>query len=98
MSINRLMKVIISPLITEKATQIAEKNKQFSFSVLKDANKFEIKSAIEMLFKVQVKSVSTVNINGKSKRFGKFIGRRKDHKKAYVRLIDGQEINFTEVV
>ncbi|AWD32795.1 50S ribosomal protein L23 [Candidatus Kinetoplastibacterium sorsogonicusi] len=98
MNIDRLMKIMISPLITEKATQIAEKNKQFAFLVVPDATKLEIKNAVEMLFKVQVKSVSVINIKGKLKRVGKFMGRRKDQKKAYVKLMNGQEINFTEVV
>ena len=64
------------------------------FKVASDATKPEIKAAVELLFKVQVESVQVANVKGKEKRFGRFIGRRKNWKKAYVSLKPGQEINF----
>src|SRR5476651_1226713 len=90
----RLMKVLLAPVISEKATMVAEKNEQIVFRVTTDATKPEIKAAVELLFKVEVESVQTVNVKGKQKRFGKLSGRRKNWKKAYVCLKPGQEINF----
>jgi large subunit ribosomal protein L23 len=81
-------------VISEKATQVAEKNEQVVFQVARDANKLEIKAAVELLFKVEVESVQVVNQKGKSKRFGRYEGRRDHTKKAYVSLKPGQEINF----
>lgn len=92
----RLMKVLVAPIISEKATMVAEKNEQVMFRVLPDATKPEIKAAVEMLFKVEVLSVQTVNRMGKEKRTGRFIGRRNHTKHAFVCLKPGQEINFTE--
>ena len=66
------------------------------FVVIPDATKPEVKAAVELLFKVEVKSVQISNLKGKSKRFGRFMGRRNDVKKAFVCLKPGQEINFTE--
>ena len=91
----RLAKVLVAPIISEKATRIAEKQNQVLFKVLRDANKFEIKAAVELMFKVEVESVQTVNQKGKTKRFGKSIGRRDHVKKAYVSLKPGQELNFS---
>jgi large subunit ribosomal protein L23 len=100
MSVNhsqeRLLQVLLSPQISEKATYVADKNEQVIFMVLPDAKKPEIKAAVEMLFKVKVKSVQVSNLKGKIKRVGKSIGRRSDLRKAYVCLQPGQEINFTE--
>ena len=90
----RLMKVLLAPVISEKATMVAEKNEQVVFLVTPDATKLEIKAAVEMMFKVQVESVQVVNQKGKAKRFGRFEGRRNHTKKAYVSLKPGQEINF----
>lgn len=91
---SRLYQVILSPVVSEKATFIAEKNEQIAFAVAKDATKPEIKAAVELLFKVQVESVQVLNQAGKVKRFGKFMGKRASVKKAYVSLKPGQEINF----
>ncbi len=92
----RLLQVLVSPQISEKATDIADKNAQVVFIVLPDATKPEIKAAVELLFKVEVESVQVSNLKGKVKRTGKNIGRRNDQRKAFVCLMPGQEINFTE--
>jgi len=97
MNAERLMQVILAPVVTEKATMVAEKNNQVAFRVVADATKPEIKAAIELLFKVEVDSVQVANRKGKEKRFGRFIGRRRNERKAYVSLKAGQEIDFTEV-
>ena len=91
---DRLLQVIVAPQITEKATRIADKNQQIAFKVRTDATKPEIKAAIELVFKVEVDSVTVVNVAGKAKRVGRTVGRRQDWKKAYVSLKPGQEINF----
>jgi large subunit ribosomal protein L23 len=93
----RLMTVLRAPLISEKSTFVADRDEQVVFEVISDATKPEIKAAVELLFKVQVKSVNVSNVKGKQKRFGRFIGKRRDWKKAYVGLKSGQEINFAEV-
>ena len=90
----RLMQVLLAPQISEKATYIADKNEQVVFRVASDATKPEVKAAVELLFKVEVKAVQVANVKGKEKRFGKMMGRRKGWKKAYVCLKPGQEINF----
>ena len=92
----RLMKVLLAPVISEKATMFAEKNEQVVFLVTPDATKLEIKAAVEMMFKVQVESVQVVNRAGKIKRSGRFTGRRNHTRRAFVCLKPGQEINFTE--
>ena len=92
----RLLQVLLAPQISEKATYIADKNEQVIFRVATDATKPEIKAAVELLFKVQVKSVQVSNLKGKVKRFGRSMGRRSDVKKAFVCLKPGQEINFAE--
>lgn len=92
---SRLAQVLVAPIVSEKATSAAEKNNQVLFKVLRDATKPEIKAAVELMFKVEVKSVSTVTQKGKIKRFGKGIGRRDHVKKAYVSLKPGQELNFS---
>jgi large subunit ribosomal protein L23 len=91
---DRLLQVIVAPQITEKATRIADKNQQIAFKVRTDATKPEIKAAIELVFKVEVDSVTVINVAGKAKRVGRTMGRRQDWKKAYVSLKPGQEINF----
>ena len=91
----RLAQVLVAPIVSEKATLVAEKHNQVLFKVLRDATKPEIKAAVELMFKVEVASVSTVVQKGKVKRFGKSIGRRDHVKKAYVSLKAGQELNFT---
>ncbi len=95
----RLMKVLLAPVVSEKSTFIGEKNNQYTFRVTSNATKPEIKAAVELMFsgkdkKIEVLSVQVVNIKGKEKRFGGATGRRKNWKKAYVRLKSGQEINF----
>ncbi|MEQ4619493.1 MAG: 50S ribosomal protein L23 [Corticimicrobacter sp.] len=97
MSNDRLWQVILAPIVTEKATFIAEKYQQVAFRVVSDAAKPEIKAAVELLFKVQVESVQVLNRKGKVKRFGRFVGRRRNERKAYVTLKEGQEIDFAEV-
>ena len=94
MNEERLYQVILAPVISEKATHIADKHEQVIFRVAPDATKPEIKAAVEMLFKVQVDDVKVANVKGKIKRFGRFFGRRANWKKAYVCLKPGQEINF----
>lgn len=93
---NRLLQVLLAPQISEKATFVADKNEQVIFRVASDATKPEVKAAVELLFKVEVKSVQIANVKGKEKRFGKFMGRRQGWKKAFVCLKPGQEINFAE--
>jgi large subunit ribosomal protein L23 len=90
----RLMQVLVAPIVSEKATQVADKNNTVLFKVLQDATKPEIKAAVEQLFKVQVTAVNVLNQKGKAKRFGKTVGRRDHVRKAYVTLQVGQEINF----
>jgi len=92
----RLMTVLLAPVISEKATQIADKHEQVIFRVAQDATKPEIKAAVELMFKVSVEKVQVVNVGGKKKRFGAFNGRRRNWKKAYVCLAEGQEINFAQ--
>ncbi len=92
----RLMQVILAPVISEKSTFVADKHEQVIFRVIPDATKPEIKAAVELMFKVQVESVKVANVKGKEKRFGRFIGRRNTWKKAYICLKPGQEINFAE--
>jgi large subunit ribosomal protein L23 len=91
------MQIILAPIVTEKATFVAEKRNQVAFRVVADATKPEIKAAVELLFKVQVDSVQVLNRKGKVKRFGRFTGHRRNERKAYVSLKDGQEINLAEV-
>ncbi|MDB5777638.1 50S ribosomal protein L23 [Polaromonas sp.] len=90
----RLMQVLVAPIVSEKATMIAEKSNSVTFKVLQDATKFEIKAAVQLMFKVDVKAVAVVNIKGKTKRFGKSVGRRDNLRKAYVTLQAGQELNL----
>lgn len=97
----RLMQVLLAPVISEKGTFIGEKNNQFVFRVARDATKPEIKAAVQLLFspkdkKLDVESVRIVNVKSKEKRMGKFTGRRSGWKKAYVGLKAGQDINFAE--
>ena len=94
MNQERLMKVLLSPIISEKSTATAERNNHVAFRVLQDATKPEIKAAVELMFKVQVTSVRVLNQKGKAKRFGRTEGRRRNVRKAYVCLAQGQEINF----
>ncbi len=90
----RLMQVLVAPIVSEKATMIADKTNAVTFKVLQDATKYEIKAAVQLMFKVEVKSVAVLNIKGKTKRFGKSMGRRDNIRKAYVTLKAGQELNL----
>jgi large subunit ribosomal protein L23 len=95
---SRLAQVLVEPIISEKATTVAEKHRQVVFKVLRDATKPEIKAAVELMFadqKVEVESVQTVNQRGKEKKFGRSIGRRDHVKKAYVSLKEGHDLNFS---
>ena len=92
----RLMQVLLAPVVSEKSTYVADKANHYVFRVASNATKPEIKAAVEFMFKTQVKSVSIMNVRGKQKRFGRFMGKRAGWKKAYVALQPGQEINFAE--
>jgi large subunit ribosomal protein L23 len=94
MNKERLMQILISPVISEKSTIAADANRQFAFHVVPDATKPEIRKAVELMFEVQVEDVRVVNIKGKSKRFGQRMGRRSDVRKAYVKLAPGSDIDF----
>ncbi len=94
MSKNRLYQVLLSPRVTEKTTRVSEQSNQYVFRVIKDANKSEVKGAVEMLFDVSVESVRIVNVKGKNKAFRQRMGRRSDWKKAYVRVQEGQVIDL----
>ena len=93
MNQQRLMQVILAPVVSEKSNLLAEKRNQMTFKVLPNATKQEIKAAVELLVGVEVASVTTVITKGKVKRFGRTIGRRSDVKKAYVSLAAGQQID-----
>ena len=90
--------LIAAPLITEKGTFVNEVGNQVVFQVRPDANKLEIKHAVERLFKVKVLKVRTANMLGKMRRVGRSLGRRPHWKKAYVTLAEGQRIDFFEQV
>ena len=96
MNSERLTKVILGPVVAEKASRVAEKHNQVVLKVLPSANKLEIKKAVEMLFDAQVDSVTTTNVKGKTKRSRPSVmGKRSDWKKAYVTLeAEGTDINF----
>ena len=90
----RLLKVILAPVISEKSTRVADKLNQVVFRVLPDATKQEIGAAVDSLFKVEVAGVQVLNVKGKVKRSGRVTGRRNNWKKAYVTLKPGQDIDF----
>jgi large subunit ribosomal protein L23 len=94
MSKERLMKILLSPIVSEKSAMVADSSNQFGFKVAGDASKPEIAAAVELMFDVKVDSVRTINVKGKQKRFGAVMGRRSDWKKAYVRLKAGHDIDF----
>ncbi len=94
MNVERLTKVIVGPVVAEKASRVAEQHNQVVLKVLPNANKLEIKHAVEHMFDVKVASVTTANVKGKVKRTGRVMGKRSDWKKAYVTLVDGADINF----
>jgi len=94
MSNDRLYQVLLAPRVTEKTTQVGEDSNQYVFQVVNDANKAEVKGAVELLFDVSVESVRMVNVKGKTKSFRMRPGKRSDWKKAYVRVQEGQVIDF----
>ena len=98
MNQERLMKVLVGPIVSEKSTMIGEKHKQISFVVVPDATKYEVKAAVELLFNTKVSSVLILNLKGTQTRFGRYLGKRNDVRKAYVTLAEGQEINFEQEV
>ena len=97
MNQERLMKVLLAPLVSEKSTRLADANRQFAFKVLPSANKPEVRKAVELMFDVKVTGVQIANVRGKSKRFGQTQGKRADWKKAYVTLAEGHDIDFMGV-
>lgn len=94
MNQERLIQVLLAPHVSEKSNRVAERYNQIVFKVARDATKPEIKDAVELMFKVKVKSVAVLNVKGKRKRFGAMNGRRSDWRKAYVSLEVGHEIDF----
>ena len=92
----RLLQIILAPQVSEKSTRIADKHEQVIFHVVSDATKPEVKAAVELLFKVKVDDVQMLNVKGKHKRFGRFMGSRSDWKKAFVCLQAGQQINLVD--
>lgn len=97
MNQERIFKVLLGPHVSEKATVVADLNNQVVFKVAPDATKPEIKAAVEQLFDVKVEGVQVANIKGKHKRTRYGIGKRSDLRKAYVRLQEGQDIDFMSV-
>ncbi len=94
MNQERIYKVLLGPVISEKAASASESANQVVFKVVNTAAKQEIKAAVEKLFDVKVESVRVLNVKGKTKRTRYGMGQRSDWKKAYVRLQDGQDIDF----
>jgi large subunit ribosomal protein L23 len=94
MNKERLMQILLSPVVSEKSTIAADAHRQYVFAVATDATKPEIRKAVEMMFNVKVDRVQVVNSKGKTKKFGRLSGRRKDERKAYVRLAEGSDIDF----
>ena len=88
------MNVILSPIVSEKTERVSDAHRQFVFEVLRDANKREVKQAIELMFKVEVESVQVCNVKGKVKSFRNSPGRRRHRKKAYVKLKPGFDIDY----
>lgn len=96
MNQERLLTVLLSPYVTNKAYDMADKFSYAVFKVATNATKKEIKQAVEMLFEVKVEAVKTLNVKGKSRRSGRISGRTKNWKKAYVRLQEGHDISFVD--
>ncbi len=94
MNQERLMKILLSPHVSEKSTMAAERDRQFVFKVIPDATKPEVKKAVELMFDVDVQGVRIMNVKGKRKQVGRIPGRRSGWKKAYVTLGPGQDIDF----
>lgn len=94
MNMERLHQIILAPVISEKSTSAADLANQVVFEVLPNATKPEVRQAVEHHFNVKVEDVQIVNVRGKVKRFGRSPGKRRNWKKAYVRLAEGQDIDF----
>ncbi len=90
----RMSKILVGPVVSEKSTRAADLNNQYVFKVLRDASKPEVRKAVEKMFDVKVTAVQLLNVKGKTKRFGQTTGRRSDWKKAYITLAEGSEIDF----
>jgi large subunit ribosomal protein L23 len=88
--------IVLRPIVTEKSSLLKESGNQYVFEVQRDANKIEIRKAVEKLFKVKVVSVSVINMEGKEKRLGRFSGKKADWKKAYVKLSPKDKITIFE--
>ena len=98
MNNERLSRVLLGPVVSEKSSRVADKSQQIVFKVLPGASKLEIRNAVEKMFDVKVTAVQVANVKGKVKRFGQTLGRRSDWKKAYVTLAEGSDINFMGAV
>ena len=94
MNQERMHQILLRPVISEKSTSEGNESQQVVFEVLQDANKVEVREAVEKLFNVRVENVRVLNVRGKVKRFGKTPGKRTNWKKAYVRLAEGDDIDF----
>jgi large subunit ribosomal protein L23 len=94
MNQERLMSVLLAPHVSEKGARLQEQSNQVVFRVRPDANKDEIRRAVELMFEVKVADVRVANVRGKVKRFGQMMGKRGNWKKAYVRLAEGQSIDM----
>lgn len=94
MSLYQLTRILDVPLISEKSTILAEKNRQIVFKVSRSSTKKQIKNAVEAMFNVEVDAVRVLNVKGKQKRFGRTLGKKSDWKKAYVKLKEGHDIEF----
>jgi large subunit ribosomal protein L23 len=94
MSRERLMSVLVAPHVTEKTSLALQDRNQYAFRVRRDATRGEVRQAVELMFQVKVERVNVVNEPGKTRRFGRTTGRTQDWKKAYVRLADGQSIDY----
>ena len=98
---DRLALVLLAPIVSEKSTMVADKLRQIAFRVAADATKGDVKNAVEAMFKeqkVEVSAVQILNVKGKQKRFGRFNGRRRNWKKAYVCLKEGSDLNLAEAI
>jgi len=94
MNNERMSRILIAPVGSEKSTRAADQGRQMVFKVLPDASKPEIRKAVEKMFDVTVTAIQVSNVKGKVKRFGQTLGRRSDWKKAYVTLAEGSDIDF----
>lgn len=90
-----LSNVIKAPVVSEKSTVAAENDNRFVFKVANQATKLQVKKSVELMFNVEVEKVQLLNVKGKTKRFGRFMGKRSDWKKAYVKLKPGHDIDFS---